>query len=81
MYSAFLMFFFFLFVLLLLLLLFACFLKNERKKVWICMGKEVGEDLGRVEGGKIIIRIYCIKNSFNEKTKLKRILGLLQSLQ
>lgn len=45
----------------------ACY--RETKRAWIRMGG--GEELRRVRGGKIIIKVSCMKKKFSIKQILK----------
>lgn len=50
---------------LLLSFLVACFCSNERERKGVDSGGwRVEQDLGRVGGGEILIRIYCIKKIY-----------------
>lgn len=35
---------------------------SDKKRMWIWVGGENGENLGGVGGGATVIEIYCIKN-------------------
>lgn len=50
-----------------------CFLKREKKGLWL-EERRGGEDLGEDKAGKTMVRLYCINKSYFPLKKIKQTL-------